>query len=156
MQPKKKCSLAARILNCNILPFQRFYKGKLSLYPIFINPLWPQNGPFVHIKRCSEIFSFLAIVIHAFKYKEKHIIHTGFPWLKLNKMWRFNKFTFLLSCLLNKHIEKAKKNRNNAWKIIFMIDVENLVTFKINVLIAIKSLNLMLNQINLKWIWICN
>ena len=106
------------------------------------------------LKDVVEVFSFLAIVIHAFKYKEKHIIHTGFPWLKLNKMWRFNKFTFLLSCLLNKHIEKAKKNRNNAWKIIFMIDVENLVTFKINVLIAIKSLNLMINQINLKWIWI--
>ena len=65
------------------------------------------------LKDVVEVFSFLAIVIHAFKYKEKHIIHTGFPWLKLNKMWRFNKFTFLLSCLLNKHIQKAKRKYNN-------------------------------------------
>lgn len=109
MQPKKKCTLTARLLNCNILPFQRFYKGKLSLYPVLSTRCGLKMALLFTLKDVVEFFSSLAIVIHAFKYKEKHIIHTGFPWLKLNKMWRFNKFTFLLSCLLNKHIEKAKK-----------------------------------------------
>ena len=40
-------------------------------------------------------------------------MHTEFLSLKLNKIWWFNKFTFLMSCLLNKHIEKAKRKYNN-------------------------------------------
>ena len=75
----------------------------------FINPVWPQSGSFVHIKRCSG--SFLAIVIHAFNCKEKYNTHRIAA--KVKQKYDGNKFAFLWSCLLNKQIENIVSNNNH-------------------------------------------